>query len=116
MGDIHIRDHPPRPSKRAERRELARTRRRDGKNKQRPSARTEKDEVAKSTSGKIRNPYAFAKLEERIFGLEAELATIRETLLNQTQWREPASMKELGRQQKGLETELNVLMEQWENW
>ena len=101
---------------RIKRREVGRGRGGERQGQKRPSTRAGKDEVAKSASEKIRNPYAFARLEERIFSLEAKLLTIRESLADQAIWHEPESMKELGKQQEALATELNELMEQWENW
>ncbi|PIE22925.1 MAG: hypothetical protein CSA62_10130 [Planctomycetota bacterium] len=67
-------------------------------------------------SDKIRNPYAFQKLEEKIFELEAELESCQNGLTEQDAWKNPGQMKALQDQIKQLESELAKLYEQWENW
>ncbi len=69
-----------------------------------------------SDSGKVRNPYAFAKLEEDIMELEGRLEEIQ-TLLNAPEaWKEPETLKQNQSRQDEIEAELQELYERWENW
>ena len=71
---------------------------------------------SEQSSDRIRNPYAFQKLEERIFELESALEECKHGLLDPDAWKDPERMKMLQARQQELESELAELYEQWENW
>ncbi|MFQ5503370.1 MAG: ABC-F family ATP-binding cassette domain-containing protein [Planctomycetota bacterium] len=68
------------------------------------------------SSPRIRNPYAFARLEEEIFELEAELEALTRELSGEDLWREPERFKKLEARRKEIESELSTKYEIWENW
>jgi ATP-binding cassette subfamily F protein 3 len=65
---------------------------------------------------KIRNPFAFKKLEEKIFALESELEDVQAGLADPEAWTAPERMKTLNARQDEINAELEGLYEQWENW
>lgn len=83
------------------------------------SATPSSDKKTADTSAehtKIRNPYAFEKLEARIMALETELESVEAALLDESAWKDPDRMKTLQDRQNQLKTELSGLYETWENW
>jgi ATP-binding cassette subfamily F protein 3 len=75
-----------------------------------PTAKT------KSAPGKIRNPYMFAKLEERIIALEDELKVLREKLVSPEIYRDGAKVRDLQLDVAEREAELERANEEWANW
>ena len=71
---------------------------------------------AGAAPAKIRNPYAFEKLEARIMELETELEGLHESLGDQEAWKDPDKMKALQERQSALQTELEELYAKWESW
>lgn len=72
--------------------------------------------TAGSDSGKIRNPYAFAKLEQDIMELETRLAEVQLLLNEPDAWKDPESLKQNQSRQEEIEAELADYYERWENW
>jgi ATP-binding cassette subfamily F protein 3 len=71
---------------------------------------------AKAASGKIRNPYMFAKLEARIITLEKELAELRALMLSPEVYRDGAKVRDLQLDVAEREAELERANEEWANW
>ena len=69
-----------------------------------------------SDSGKIRNPYAFEKLEADIMRLESDLEEIQVLLQAPEAWKDPETLKQNQGRQDEIEAELQELYERWENW
>ncbi|HKB15088.1 MAG TPA: ABC transporter C-terminal domain-containing protein, partial [Planctomycetota bacterium] len=75
-----------------------------------------RDSVAAPVAGKIRNPYKFARLEERILALEERLRAIEAQTGLPEVYLDGARMKALAAEREGLRSELEALYRQWENW
>jgi ATP-binding cassette subfamily F protein 3 len=75
-----------------------------------------KEKPAKSTPGKIRNPYLFEKLEQRIMKLESELKTLHESSTTEDVYRNPARLRETQTRIAEIEHELAQSNEEWEKW
>jgi ATPase subunit of ABC transporter with duplicated ATPase domains len=69
-----------------------------------------------SAAGKIRNPWAFEKLEQRIIALEAELKSLQEALVTEEVWRDAQKLKETQMRAAEVERDLAVANHEWENW
>ncbi|MCA8968973.1 MAG: ABC-F family ATP-binding cassette domain-containing protein [Planctomycetes bacterium] len=69
-----------------------------------------------ASSNKIRNPYAFEKLEARIMELETEREELQAALHDENAWKDPERMKELQGKVQSIDGELQGLYETWENW
>jgi ATP-binding cassette subfamily F protein 3 len=67
-------------------------------------------------SGKIRNPWAFEKLEKRIIELETEIARLHAAMTTQDVYRDAARLRETQTSVAELERELAEANERWENW
>jgi ATP-binding cassette subfamily F protein 3 len=67
-------------------------------------------------TGRVRNPLMFAKLEERIMQLEAELEALRASMLDPANYASALKMKELQAGEVRLKAELADAYTQWENW
>ncbi len=67
-------------------------------------------------SGRIRNPWAFEKLEARIIELEQELGRLQAALTSEEVYRDAARMRKTQTRIAELERELAVENERWENW
>lgn len=65
---------------------------------------------------KIRNPWAFAKLEEEIIVLEEEAAGLDALLASEGIWKEPERLKEIRARKEEIGRILSDLYERWENW
>jgi ATP-binding cassette subfamily F protein 3 len=67
-------------------------------------------------SGKIRNPWAFEKLEQRIMELESEIARLHASMTTEEVYRDGARLRETQTTVAELERELADANERWENW
>jgi ATP-binding cassette subfamily F protein 3 len=76
----------------------------------------ERPRPTKSTPGKIRNPYLFEKLEQRIMTLEAELKTLHEASTTEEVYRNAAKLRDTQTRIAEIEHELAQSNEEWEKW
>ena len=67
-------------------------------------------------TGKVRNPKMFARLEERIMTLEAELEALRASMLDPANYASATKMKQLQGDEVRLKAEIAEAYTQWENW
>ncbi len=67
-------------------------------------------------TGRVRNPLLFARLEERIMQLEADIASLRASMLDPANYASASRMKELQGDERRLQAELADAYAQWENW
>ena len=65
---------------------------------------------------KVRNPYMFQKLEERIMKLESKIETQQASIATEEVYRDPERLKETQIELAELEHELTLAYEEWENW
>jgi ATP-binding cassette subfamily F protein 3 len=65
---------------------------------------------------KIRNPYQFQKLEQRIFELETERGELEKQLADEQVWRDAARFKQVMQRKEAVDAELVPLYAKWENW
>jgi ATP-binding cassette subfamily F protein 3 len=72
--------------------------------------------AAKSDSGKVRNPWAFEKLEKRIIELETEIARLHAAMTTEEVYRDAARLRDTQTTLAELERELAESNERWENW
>jgi ATP-binding cassette subfamily F protein 3 len=72
--------------------------------------------AASAKPGKVRNPWAFEKLEQRIMALEAELAELNAALVTEEVYRNAARMREAQTRIAEIEVELAEANEEWANW
>jgi ATP-binding cassette, subfamily F, member 3 len=68
------------------------------------------------SSRKVRNPWAFEKLEKRIIELEAEIARLHDSMTSEEVYRDGARLRETQTTVAELERELADANERWENW
>jgi len=66
--------------------------------------------------GKVRNPWAFEKLEKKIMTLEVELKSLQEALLTEDVWRDAKKLKESQLRAAEVERDLAEANHEWENW
>ncbi len=111
IGDYETALRERRRVEEAEKREQRQERRSEAADKARPDAA-----APPATTTKIRNPYAFEKLEARIMELETELAALQAALQEEDVWKDQGRMREVQSKQRALEQELQGLYETWENW
>ena len=71
---------------------------------------------ASGRSGKVRNPYRFARLEESIMEHEERIAAINAEMLTEAAYRDADRFRALKRELDEREAELARLNEEWENW
>jgi len=85
---------------------------------EKPRASEPKPEPRKDAapSGKIRNPWAFEKLEARIIELEEQLAALHAALETEDVYRDPERLRETQTSIAETERELADCNERWENW
>lgn len=69
-----------------------------------------------SAPGKVRNPWAFEKLEKKIITLETELKSLQESLLTEDVWRDAKKLKETQLRAAEVERDLADANHEWENW
>jgi len=67
-------------------------------------------------AGKVRNPWAFEKLEKKIMALEAELKSLQEALLTEDVWRDTKKLKDSQMRAAEVERDLAEANHEWENW
>ena len=72
--------------------------------------------TAPKKEGKIRNPWAFQKLEEKIFELEGEMEALQKEWDDPEVWKDAERMKSLQKKKDELEKALQEHYERWENW
>jgi ATP-binding cassette subfamily F protein 3 len=77
---------------------------------------TEQRDAKKSSSGKIRNPYLFEKLEQRIMSLEEELKTLQDSCVTEAVYRVPDKLRDTQMRIAEIERDLAEANQQWENW
>jgi len=70
----------------------------------------------KKKESKIRNPWAFQKLEEKIFELEEEKEALQKEWDNPELWKDANKLKSLQKKKDELEKMLQEHYERWENW
>ena len=88
---------------------------------ERDATRTERKPEPAATprpdgSGKIRNPWAFERLEARIIELEEQIARLHEALAGEEVYRDPGRLRETQTSLAELERELAEANERWETW
>jgi ATP-binding cassette subfamily F protein 3 len=66
--------------------------------------------------GKVRNPWAFEKLEKRIMSLEEELKGLQASLITEDVYRNAPKMREAQMRIAECERELEAANEEWMNW
>jgi ATPase subunit of ABC transporter with duplicated ATPase domains len=82
-----------------------------------PAPKPAEPEPAKAAaSGKVRNPWAFEKLEQKIMALEAELKTLNDSLLSEDVYKSAAKSREVQTRIAELQRDLDESNEQWMNW
>jgi ATP-binding cassette subfamily F protein 3 len=69
-----------------------------------------------AASGKVRNPWAFEKLEARIIELETQLAALHAALETEDVYRDPARLRDTQTTIAEVERELADCNERWANW
>jgi ATP-binding cassette subfamily F protein 3 len=79
-------------------------------------ARPNKAKPASSSSGRIRNPFLFEKLEQRIIDLEEELRRLNEGLASEAVYLNPARLKETQLRIAEVEDALGSANAEWESW
>ena len=70
----------------------------------------------KSPPGKLRNPWLFEKLEQRIMSLEEELRGLRDATATEVVYRDPARLRETQMRIAEIERDLGDANHEWENW
>ena len=81
-----------------------------------PAAPPPKKDPPRSAPGKIRNPYLFEKLEQRIMSMEAELKALHEACVTEEYYRNAAKLKEAQIRIAELERDLAQANAEWANW
>ncbi|MAE77195.1 MAG: hypothetical protein CMJ85_10035 [Planctomycetes bacterium] len=81
-----------------------------------PPRRTRAAEDTRPDSGKLRNPWAFEKLEQRIMTLEEELGELQERIESEELWKDPDQLKSVQGRASEVRTELEALYAKWESW
>lgn len=69
-----------------------------------------------ATSGKIRNPYLFEKLELRIIALEKELAELQASCTSEEVYRSSTKLRDTQMRIAEVERDLAEANHEWENW
>jgi ATP-binding cassette subfamily F protein 3 len=67
-------------------------------------------------AGRIRNPFLFEKLEQRIIDLETELASLHEQSATETVYRDPDRLRALQSRLREIEDDLARANAEWEAW
>jgi ATP-binding cassette subfamily F protein 3 len=70
----------------------------------------------KSAPGKIRNPWLFEKLEQRIMALETELKSLHEASVSEEVYRNATKLKETQMRIAEVERDLAAANAEWEAW
>jgi ATP-binding cassette subfamily F protein 3 len=72
--------------------------------------------LAAPVAGRVRNPYKFARLEERILAVEERLQAIDAEIARPEVYLDGGRMKGLAAERDALRGELEGLYREWENW
>ena len=72
--------------------------------------------VKKALPGKVKNPWAFEKLEKRIMELETEREKLNASLVTEDVYRNAEKMREAQFRLAELERDLGSANEEWANW
>jgi ATP-binding cassette subfamily F protein 3 len=72
--------------------------------------------AAQPATGKVRNPFLFKKLEERIMELEQESSRLEQEAATEEVYRDAELMKANRDRAAEVERELEAANEEWENW
>jgi len=84
---------------------------------EREAAQQKKARKSKSSgSGKVRNPYKFKQLEERIMALEEQLEALNSSMVDEAVYSDPDKLREVQFQAAEVERELEEANEEWANW
>jgi len=86
------------------------------KSAKKPAAKLPLKPAEKPASNKVRNPWAFEKLEQRIMKLEAELAELQTSLASEAVWRDAQKLKDVQMRAAEVERDLAQANEEWANW
>jgi ATPase subunit of ABC transporter with duplicated ATPase domains len=81
-----------------------------------PQPVPERPKANRRSSGRVRNPYLFEKLEARIIELEGRLAALQTELATEAVYRDPAKLRDVQIQIAEREHELALANEEWANW
>ena len=81
-----------------------------------PPGKTNAPAASPSSGGKVRNPFLFEKLEQRIMELEEEASRLEDEAATEEVYRDAERMKENRERAAEVERELAEANEQWENW
>ena len=73
-------------------------------------------EKPKSAPGKIRNPWLFEKLEQRIMALETELKSLHEASVSEEVYRNATKLRETQMRIAEVERDLAAANAEWEAW
>ncbi len=79
-------------------------------------AAAEADGSKKPSSGKVRNPWAFEKLEKKIMELEAERKTLNDSMVTEDFYRNATRMRDAQYRLAEIERDLADANKQWEEW
>jgi len=69
-----------------------------------------------SRTGKVRNPYRFARLEEAIITHEERIAALHAEMLTEAAYKDAERFRALSKELAEREAELERLNEEWESW
>jgi ATP-binding cassette subfamily F protein 3 len=68
------------------------------------------------STGKVRNPYLFEKLEQRIIALEAEMAQLQAACTTEEVYRDGAKLRDVQMRIAEVERDLAEANHEWEHW
>ena len=74
------------------------------------------DGAKKAPGGKVRNPYLFEKLEQRIMTLEQELAQLQASTTTEEVYRNGTKLRDVQMRMAEIERDLTQANEEWERW
>jgi ATP-binding cassette subfamily F protein 3 len=72
--------------------------------------------AAKSSPGKVRNPYLFEKLEKKIMELEEEMKALAAATATEEVYRDPKKLRDTQMRMAEIERDLAHANEEWANW
>ena len=74
------------------------------------------ESTRKSSPGKVRNPWLFEKLEQRIMTLEEERKGLQDATATEEVYRDASKLREMQTRIAEIERDLHDANEEWENW
>ncbi len=80
------------------------------------SRKSKEASAGKSDSGKVRNPYKFKKLEDRIMKLEEEIKAVHHSMTLEEVYSNPDKLMDMQFKGADLERALEEANEEWANW